>query len=114
MLWYGLTSVFVTAMTMRNDAVLALEEKNFQPLSTQSAPSGRVSARMRFGHRIAGEDLTLEQWTQVALVLGGRAVMGDGLRVPRVGGLTAENDRRPRGSAQNFVEQSQFQCCPCP
>ena len=36
---YGLTSGSVTAMTMRNVAVLALEEKNFHPLMTQSSPS---------------------------------------------------------------------------
>ena len=37
--WYALTSGLVTTMTMRNDAVLALEEKNFQPLMTHSSPS---------------------------------------------------------------------------
>src|SRR3954463_14013928 len=36
---YGLTSVFVTAMTMRNDAVFAFDEKYFQPLITHSSPS---------------------------------------------------------------------------
>ena len=37
--WYGLTSGLVTTITMRNDAVFALEEKYFQPLITQSSPS---------------------------------------------------------------------------
>jgi hypothetical protein len=37
--WYALTSGFDTAITMRNDAVLALEEKNFDPLMTHSSPS---------------------------------------------------------------------------
>ena len=36
---YGLISGSVTAMTMRNAAVLALEEKNFHPLMTHSPPS---------------------------------------------------------------------------
>jgi hypothetical protein len=36
---YGLTSGLVTAITMRNDAVLALDEKYFQPLMTHSSPS---------------------------------------------------------------------------
>ena len=36
---YGLTSGLVTAMTMRNEAVLALDEKYFQPLITHSSPS---------------------------------------------------------------------------
>ena len=36
---YGLTSGFVTTMTMRNDAVLAFDEKNFHPLITHSSPS---------------------------------------------------------------------------
>ena len=37
--WYALTSGFVTTMTIKNDAVLAFEEKNFQPLMTHSSPS---------------------------------------------------------------------------
>src|SRR5436309_9823647 len=41
---YGLTSGLVTAMTIRNDAVLALDEKYFQPLITHSLPS--FSARV--------------------------------------------------------------------
>src|SRR4051812_14960284 len=41
---YGLTSGLVTAMTMRNDAVLAFDEKYFQPLMTHSLPS--FSARV--------------------------------------------------------------------
>ncbi len=36
---YGLTSGLVTAITIRNDAVLALEEKYFHPLMTHSSPS---------------------------------------------------------------------------
>ena len=36
---YGLTSGLVTTITMRNDAVLAFDEKNFQPLMTHSSPS---------------------------------------------------------------------------
>ena len=34
-----LTSGSVTAMTMKNAAVLALEEKNFSPVITHSSPS---------------------------------------------------------------------------
>src|SRR3954471_20745959 len=37
--WYALTSGLVTTMTMRNDAVLAFDEKYFQPLMTHSSPS---------------------------------------------------------------------------
>ena len=37
--WYTLISGFVTTMTMRNDAVRAFDEKNFQPLMTHSSPS---------------------------------------------------------------------------
>src|SRR6185503_8885882 len=37
--WYALTSGLVTTMTIRNDAVFALEEKYFQPLMTHSLPS---------------------------------------------------------------------------
>ena len=41
---YGVTSGLVTAMTMRNEAVLAFDEKNFPPLMTHSSPS--FSARV--------------------------------------------------------------------
>ncbi len=37
--WYALTSGLVTTMTMRNDAVFALDEKNLRPLMTHSSPS---------------------------------------------------------------------------
>ena len=37
--WYALTSGLVTAMTMRNAAVRAFDEKNFHPLMTHSSPS---------------------------------------------------------------------------
>ena len=37
--WYALTSGLVTTITIRKEAVFALEEKNFQPLMTQSSPS---------------------------------------------------------------------------
>ena len=75
--WYALTSGFVTTITIRNDAVLALEEKNFQPLITHSSPSlhgagreqRRVGTGVRLGHRVAGEDLAVEQRPQVALLL---------------------------------------------
>ena len=41
----ALTSGFVTAMTMMNDAVRRFDEKNFSPLITHSSPSR--SARQR-------------------------------------------------------------------
>jgi hypothetical protein len=37
--WYGLTSGFVTPMTIRKLAVLAFDEKYFQPLTTHSSTS---------------------------------------------------------------------------
>jgi hypothetical protein len=37
--WYALTSGSVTTITIRNSAVLALDEKNFEPLITHSSPS---------------------------------------------------------------------------
>ena len=36
---YGLTDGSVTAITMKNEAVFAFEEKNFHPFSTHSEPS---------------------------------------------------------------------------
>ena len=107
----------VTTITIRNDAVLALEEKNFQPLITQSSPSRtalrleqrRVGAGVRFGHRVAGEQLAVEQRPQVALLLLVGAVVGDDLGVAGVGGLAAEHDRRPLRAAQDLVEQRELE-----
>ena len=47
--WYALTSGLVTTITIRNDAVLALEEKKFQPLITQSSPSRAACVVNRVG-----------------------------------------------------------------
>ena len=104
-------------MTMRNDAVLAFDEKYFQPLMTHSSPSltarvvnmRRVGAGVRLGHRVAGEDLAVEQRAQVALLLLGRAVVGDDLGVAGVGRLAAEHDRRPLRPAEDLVEQRQLE-----
>ena len=104
-------------MTMRNAAVRALEEKNFQPLRTHSSPSrygagleqGRVRATLGLGHRVAGEDLPLEEGMQVALLLGVGAVVGDDLGVPGVGRLAAEDDRRPGRAAEDLVQQRELE-----
>src|SRR3954466_5479064 len=42
--WYAETSGLVTTMTIRNDALLAFDEKNFHPLMTHLSPS--FSARV--------------------------------------------------------------------
>ena len=82
--WYGLTSGLVTAMTMRNDAVLAFDEKYFQPLMTHSSPSlhgpglehRRVGAGVGLGHRVAREHLAVEQRLEVPLLLLARSRSG--------------------------------------
>ena len=114
---YGLTSGFVTAITMRNDAVFAFDEKYFQPLMTHSSPSltarrrelRRVGAGVRFGHRVAREHLAVEQRLEVALLLLRRAVVGDDLRVAGVGRLAAEDDRRPLRPAEDLVQQRELE-----
>ena len=69
----------------------------------------RVRAGVRLGHGVAREALAVEQRLQVALLLLGRAVVGDDLRVARVGRLAAEDDGRPGGSAEDLVEQRELQ-----
>ena len=82
---YALTSGSVTTITMRNDAVLALDEKNFQPLMTHSSPSftarvvnmRRVGAGVGLGHRVAGEaSRPSSSGLEVALLLLGRCRSG--------------------------------------
>ena len=63
---------------------------------------------MRFGHRVAGEDLALQQRAEVALLLRLGAVVGDDLGVAGVGGLAAEDDRRPLGAAEDLVQQREL------
>src|SRR6478735_3787270 len=65
----------------------------------------RIRACMRFGHRVAGEQLTVEQRTQIFFFLRFGAVVGDDLSVAGVGRLTAEHDRSPLRAAQNLVQQ---------
>jgi hypothetical protein len=68
-----------------------------------------VGAPLRFGHRIAREQFTVEQRAQVALLLLGCAVVRDDLCVAGVWGLTAEDDGRPRRAAEDLVEQRELQ-----
>ena len=111
------TSGSVTAMTMRNDAVLAFDEKNFQPLMTHSSPSlhragrehRRVGAGVRLGHRVAGEASRRRAAAGGSAPSARGAVVGDDLGVAGVGRLAAEDDRRPRRPAEDLVEQRQLQ-----
>ena len=115
--WYALTSGSVTAITIRNDAVFAFDEKYFQPLMTHSSPSltarvlnmRRVGAGVRLGHRVAREALAVEQRLEVLLLLLVGAVVGDDLGVAGVGRLAAEHDRRPLRPAEDLVEQRELQ-----
>jgi hypothetical protein len=47
--WYTETSGSVMAITMRNEEVRALDEKNFQPSITQSSPSRQARHVNCFG-----------------------------------------------------------------
>ncbi len=64
---------------------------------------------MRLGHRVAGEQLALQQGSQVSLLLVLRAVVRDDLGVAGVGRLAAEDDRCPLGPAENLVEQRELE-----
>ncbi len=115
--WYALTSGSVTAITMRNDAVFAFDEKYFQPLMTHSSPSlsraaleqRGVGAGVRLGHRVAREALAVEQRLEVLLLLLVGAVVGDDLGVAGVGRLAPEHDRRPLRPAEDLVEQRELE-----
>lgn len=67
----------------------------------------RIRARVRFGHREAGEYLALQQRGEVLRLLFIGAVLGEDLRVTGIGGLRTENQRRPAGTAENLVQQRQ-------
>ncbi len=114
----ALTSGSVTAITMRNDAVLAFDEKNFQPLMTHSSPSctarvvnmRRVGAGVRLGHRVAGEASRRRAAAGGSCSFcSGGAVVGDDLGVAGVGRLAAEHDRRPLRAAEDLVQQRELE-----
>ncbi len=70
---------------------------------------GGVGAGLGLGHRVAGEDLAVEQRLEVARLLLVGAVVGDDLGVAGVGRLAAEHDRRPAGPAEDLVDQRQLE-----
>src|SRR3982074_627481 len=94
---YGGACGSVTAMTMRNAAFRAFEEKNFCPSMTHPSASRHARVRNSFGSGPA----------VVALLLVGAGV-GQDLGVAGVGRLGPEDDRRPGSPAQDLVEQGQL------
>src|SRR5258708_39414625 len=64
---------------------------------------------VRLGHRVAREQLAVEQRLEVALLLLRRAVVGDDLGVAGVGRLRAEDSGGPRRPAQDLAEQRQLE-----
>ena len=70
---------------------------------------GRVGARVRLGHRVAGRDRPVEQRLEVLGLLLLGAVVGEDLRVARVRRLAPEHRRRPMRPAEQLVEQGQLE-----
>ena len=117
------TSGSVTTMTMMNEAVFALEEKNLQPFITQSSPSRTARVRnwvgsepaLGLGHREGGEHLAVEQrlrYCSFCSAVPKRAMISafpvSGAWQPKI---TGAQDDRPRIS---FSRQSRTSPCPCP
>ncbi len=96
---YGIASGSVTAITIRNSAQRAWDEKNFHPLITHSSPS--LTARVRkppgigtalgLGHGVARNDLALQKGGEILLLLLGGPVVRQDLCVSRVGRLGPED-----------------------
>lgn len=68
----------------------------------------RIGAALRFGHRIAGADFTVEQRLQIAGLLLVGAEHREDLGVAGIRCLATENRWRPTGPADDLVEQRQL------
>ncbi len=64
---------------------------------------------MRLGHRVAGEDLAVEERLEIALLLIVGAVVREDLGVAGVGRLAPEDDRRPLRPPEDLVEQRELE-----
>ena len=119
--WYGWTSGFVTAITIRKSATDPFDVNHLWPLMTHSSPSRtrrrpqqrRVrSRRVRLGHRERRAQLAVEQRLQPLLPHRLVARLLDThrqqLRVPRVGCVVAEHHRPQRRLPQDLVHQPQL------
>ena len=94
---------------VRREELPAVDDPLVAVLHGPGLEQRRVGAGVGLGHRVAGEDLAVEQRLQVALLLLVGAVVGDDLGVAGVGRLAAEDDRRPLRPAEDLVEQRQLQ-----
>ena len=93
---------------VRREPLLAVDDPLVTILHRAGGEHLGIGAALRFGHREARDDLVVEQRFQPLALLLGRAVVGEDLGVARVGCLTAEHDRRPRGPTQDLVEQPEL------
>ena len=111
------TSGSVMAITMRKDGGAGVGGEELPPVDAPTrpvtlGPAGEllgVRTGLGLGHRVAGEDLTVEERLEVALLLLVGAVVGDDLGVSRVGRLGPEDDGGPLRHAQDLVEQGQLE-----
>ena len=67
-----------------------------------------IGAALRLGHREARDDLIGEQRFEIALLLLGRAVLGENLTVAGIRRLAAENGRRETRAAEDLVHQREL------
>ena len=115
--WYALTSGLRhhhhdqerRRLGVRREELPAVDHPLVAVLHRSRREQRRVGAGVRLGHRVAREDLAVEQRPQVALLLLRRAVVGDDLGVAGVGRLAAEDDRRPLRPAEDLVQQRQLE-----
>ena len=68
----------------------------------------RIRPALGLGHRIAREDLTVEQRPEVLLLLLVGPVVGDDLGIAGVGRLGPEHDRRPLGPSEDLVHEGEL------
>ena len=94
---------------VRREVLPAVDDPLAAVLDRPGLEQRRVGAGVRFGHRVGGEHLAVEQRLEIALLLLGSPVVGDDLGVAGVRRLTAEHDRRPLRPTEDLVEQCQLQ-----
>ena len=67
-----------------------------------------IGAALRLGHREARDDLVGQERFEVALLLLGRAVLGENLSVAGIRRLAAENGGREARAAEDLVHQREL------
>src|SRR5206468_3953500 len=90
------------------EVLLAVDHPGVAVAHGPAAELPRVGAALWLGHGEAGDDVAVEERLEVLPLLLLGPVVREDLRVARVGGLAAEDVRRPHRPAEDLVQQREL------